>query len=179
MVMIGRILIAVGFLIGSLAASLDPESVNWPVFIIALVGGLTGIALSRLGGKKEATAEHKLTADIGVIAASLKTLNEHADWLESKREELDVYEVHELIDQRFPEVINDFVDARESIIHAFSINDYAEIMNHFAAGERSVNRAWSASVDGYIDEVRAVLPKAAGHFRDAVQLFQKLQAAQA
>jgi hypothetical protein len=35
-------------------------------------------------------------------------------------------------------------------------------MNHFAAGERYLNRVWSASVDGYVDECRAYI----GHARE-------------
>jgi len=37
----------------------------------------------------------------------------------------------------------------------------------FAAGERYVNRVWSASADGYRSESLTYLNKAAGQFRDA------------
>jgi hypothetical protein len=37
-------------------------------------------------------------------------------------------------------------------------------MSHFAGGERYLNRVWSASADGYIDEVNAYLTKAHEQF---------------
>ena len=37
-------------------------------------------------------------------------------------------------------------------------------MNEFAAGERYINRAWSASVDGYIDETLTYVTKARSQF---------------
>jgi hypothetical protein len=30
---------------------------------------------------------------------------------------------------------------------------YADVMSRFATAERLINRSWSASVDGYVDEV--------------------------
>ena len=60
-----------------------------------------------------------------------------------------------------------FADARESLVHLFSLQTYADIMSEFAAGERYVNRVWSASTDGYEDEARDYLEKAALQFREA------------
>ena len=49
-------------------------------------------------------------------------------------------------------------------------------MSHFAAGERYINRVWSASADGYDDEAETYLKKAAGQFDEAKQ--QLLKAAE-
>ena len=49
-------------------------------------------------------------------------------------------------------------------------------MNRFAAGERSLNRVWSASTDGYIDETSAYLEKAATYFEDALETFKVIKA---
>jgi hypothetical protein len=46
---------------------------------------------------------------------------------------------------------------------------YANVMSDFAAGERYVNRVWSASADGYNAEARQYLDKAAAQFRVARQ----------
>ena len=53
---------------------------------------------------------------------------------------------------------------------------YAEVMNRFAAGERSINRVWSASTDGYIEETSDYLEKAAAHFEDALETFKVIKA---
>ena len=39
------------------------------------------------------------------------------------------------------------------MIHVFGMQNYADVMSNFAAGERYINRVWSASTDGYVDEV--------------------------
>jgi hypothetical protein len=48
-------------------------------------------------------------------------------------------------------------------------------MSAFAAGERYINRVWSASTDGYVDEVCNYLDRATQQFREAWALFAKLQ----
>jgi hypothetical protein len=45
-------------------------------------------------------------------------------------------------------------------------------MSQFAAGERYINRVWSASADGYDAEARNYLERAASQFRDARQHLQ-------
>ncbi len=45
-------------------------------------------------------------------------------------------------------------------------------MSAFAAGERYINRVWSASTDGYEDEVRRYLERALNQFIDAEGLFK-------
>jgi hypothetical protein len=59
--------------------------------------------------------------------------------------------------------------------HIFGLQGYADIMSAFAAGERYINRVWSASTDGYVDEVLSYLDRATRQFRDANALFVDLQ----
>ena len=74
----------------------------------------------------------------------------------------------------FIDDINTFVEARKSIIHRFDMQSYADLMNHFAAAERYLNRSWSASADGYIDESYTYIAKAAEQFEVTKQHFDKL-----
>ena len=71
------------------------------------------------------------------------------------------------IDSRLRDDLRRFADARESLIHLFSLQTYADIMSDFATGERYINRVWSASADGYNSEARTYLGKAIEQFRDA------------
>ncbi len=57
-----------------------------------------------------------------------------------------------------------FADARESMVHLFGLQTYADIMSDFATGERYINRVWSASADGYDSEADDYLKKAALQF---------------
>ena len=175
MVRLGHTLIVLGFLAGAYAATTDPVTVAWPFFAACLVVGIVGITLVRGAKKKHAHSDSVLTNNIEIIGLSLTELANHADQLERDNESIFVYDMHSKIDELFPEPLDQFVQARETIIHAFSLNDYADVMNHFAAGERGINRAWSASVDGYVDEVKISVEKAARHFRDALTSFQSLK----
>jgi hypothetical protein len=73
------------------------------------------------------------------------------------------------------EDLNDFANARESMKHIFGLQNYADVMGAFAAGERYINRVWSASTDGYVDEVHSYLDRATRQIREARVLFVELQ----
>ena len=43
-----------------------------------------------------------------------------------------------------------------SMVHLFGLQTYADIMSEFAAGERYINRVWSASADEYDNEAETL-----------------------
>jgi len=88
---------------------------------------------------------------------------------------LPVYEARFEIDRLLREDLNDFANARESMKYVFGLQNYADVMSAFAAGERYINRVWSASTDGYVDEVHNYLERATQQFREARSLFAELQ----
>ena len=71
--------------------------------------------------------------------------------------------------------LNNFANARESMEHFFGLQNYADLMSAFTAGERYITGVWSASIDGYVDEVRSYLVRATWQFREAIVLFTDLQ----
>ena len=92
-------------------------------------------------------------------------------------------QVH-LIDMRVPRLrhllrradLTTFAEARESLAHAHNLQVYADVMSHFASGERYINRVWSASADGYVDECMTYLDKAQVQFAEALQIVSGLDA---
>ena len=62
-------------------------------------------------------------------------------------------------------------------LEPISLQAYAEVMNEFAAGERYLNRVWSASVDGYIDEIKTYMGKARVQFERTQEILAKLKTA--
>jgi hypothetical protein len=46
----------------------------------------------------------------------------------------------------------------------YGLDAYGEVMGLFASAERYLNRTWSASADGYVDEVDSALQKAQEQF---------------
>jgi hypothetical protein len=171
----GYLLITVGFLAGSLVAVQTSENVvNWTLFAPALVVGAVGVALARIGVKSETQQTGKVTANIETLSSSIERVVQNMRRLDDQKQELHPYDVHGRIDELFPEDLTAFVDARQSIAHRYGLPAYAAIMNEFAAGERYLNRVWSASVDSYIDEVRMYLPRAREQFEKTNELIKSL-----
>ena len=52
---------------------------------------------------------------------------------------------------------------------------YARVMNPFSAGERYLNRVWSASTDGYIDDAHRHMAKARDQFTEALDAYRELR----
>ena len=61
------------------------------------------------------------------------------------------------------------VEQRQVLAQALGVGPYAEFMGQFSAAERDLNRAWSAAVDGYPQEARDSLQRAAAGFDGALQ----------
>jgi hypothetical protein len=109
------------------------------------------------------------------LEGSLDRIVEKAARLDTAKESLDVYEVRHKIDELFMEDLDIFVQARESIGHAHGLQAYADVMSHFATGERYLNRSWSASTDGYIEEVHTYIGRAREQFQQALELLRGLR----
>ncbi len=174
---LGFLLIAGGFIAGSFFAVQSEASIPWVPWGLAVAVGVVGIVLARLSDRTEATSSERLTSDIAAIETSLGSLVEKAGALNATKAAMDPYAVRHRIDDDFMEDLNTFVQARASLSHRYGVQAYADIMSHFATGERYLNRSWSASADGYVDEVHASLDQVEGEFRAALEMFQRLRAA--
>ena len=170
----GFILIAVSFLAGSYITVLHEFEINWALFVPALLVGAVGVTLARLGHRRLTQETDKVTSNIQNLNTSLQNIVQNIRELDEGKESINVYDVHGKIDEIFMDDLNTFVDARESIGHAYTLQDYADVMSHFAAGERYLNRVWSTSVDGYIDESHAYITKADQQFTEALERLQAL-----
>ena len=174
---LGFLLIAGGFIYGSLMAVQTVDTVPWVRWGVALAIGVLGIILARWSDRTAATSSERLSTDIAAIEASLGGLVEKAGRLNADKAKMDPYDVRHRIDGDFMEDLNTFVQARTSLTHKYGVQAYADIMSHFATGERYLNRSWSASADGYVDEVHSSLEQAEGEFRTALEIFQRVRAA--
>jgi hypothetical protein len=170
----GYLLITLGFLAGSYIAVRDPSHVPMGPFLMALASGAAGVAMARAATHRAARSEGRLAAGLEVLSASLTRLLEGIESFDQEKASLDVYDLRRHIEEAFHGDIQAFVDARETIAHSFGLNAYAEVMSRFAAGERHLNRVWSASTDGYVDEAHAHITKALEQFRDARRVFDGL-----
>jgi hypothetical protein len=171
---LGYLLLVIGFISAALVGTYDREIINWYYFVPCAVIGVVGVVVLRVTTHKATKGEGKLDSDIKLIETSLGSLVQKIDRFNSEKETIGVYDIHDKIDELFIEDINTFVNARKSIIHRYDINSYADLMNHFAAGERYLNRSWSASADGYVDEAYTYIAKAAEQFDITKQHFDQL-----
>ena len=173
---VGYILITVGFLAGALISVLEVRNVQWGYFIAAFVFGASGIAIVRIIDKRHHRSEGKLSANLQTLRTSLAQIVEKMAELNNQKSSIHVYDMHKRIDASLPQAITAFADARQTIAHAYSLQDYADVMSFFAAGERYLNRAWSCSTDGYVDEMSTYLEKAQDQFIEANDKLSSLAA---
>lgn len=162
---IGFFLLIVGFLVGTYSTALDVENVQWPMFVIAAIGAILGILLVKQAERAHAQSDEVLATNRGELRASIdnvvRDLKQMVEADDHKGEAL-----RAAIDNRLRDDLRRFVEARESMVHLYGLQTYADIMSSFAAGERYINRVWSSSVDGYDKEAETYLEKAAGQFQD-------------
>ncbi len=171
MKLLGSILLTLGFLAGAYLAVAQVASVNWLGYggsVGVMLGGMVLLRIARAAALEQ--AGDKQAADIDVLRSSLAALIEKVGVLESARSDEDQLSMHHRIDAELTVDINTFVEARESMIPRLGMQHYADIMSPFANGERLLNRAWSASADGYVDEVRSCITGARAELNKAAQL---------
>ncbi len=171
----GYVLVAAGFLGGAFATSLDVQNVNWILFAGTAGAALIGLVLYKRQIGAMARSEEVLEVNRVELRESIaNVVNDLGEIMQGEITQGDV--LRDRIDLKLREDLRRFADARESMVHLFGLQTYADIMSNFAAGERYINRVWSASADGYDEEANAYLKKAAGQFDEAKQ--QLLKAAE-
>jgi hypothetical protein len=165
--------VILSFLAGSYLASLDERLMNWTYFMPVMLVGFIGAFLY----KKEANAAAKqgdlLQNNKKVLIESLDNVLKNLEALNGRKEQVPTYDMRFEIDKLFRDDLINFADARDSMKHLFGIQAFADIMSSFAAGERYINRVWSASTDGYVDEVLMYVEKSYLQFQHAKEEFDE------
>ncbi|WP_341503810.1 hypothetical protein [Gallaecimonas sp. GXIMD4217] len=176
---LGLLLVTVCFLVGAFLTSLDPRTLAWSGFLPLLLVGMIGVYLIKRAEHLEARHEGVMEDNLKVLRESLENLVAELDTLVAKKDDIPVYEARFEIDHRLRNDLRAFAEARYTLAHRYSLAAFAEVMSPFAAGERYVNRVWSASADGYIDEVHQYLDKAKGQFHEALDALSRWRSGEA
>jgi len=171
---LGYALTWLGFLAAAFVSVARVEGVGWASFAVALGVGVAGVALVRWRIYREASHEDKLVADVAVLADSLRGALTAVTAIDADKTKLSVYDLHHRIDGEVRDHLTTFAEARESIAFRFGLAAYGEVMTHFASGERHLNRVWSASTDGYVDEAHDYLGRAREQLEAALGVFRRL-----
>ncbi|MHC4168951.1 MAG: hypothetical protein ACYSWQ_18525 [Planctomycetota bacterium] len=173
---VGFLMVTVGFVAAALATVLNIDEVKWLLYIPALAIGVAGVAAIRIEDARHSKTEHHVVAGIETVESSLEKISANIKTLNADKHSINTYDMRHRIDDLFVDDLDMFVDARESIAHRYGLVAYGDVMSSFAAGERYLNRVWSASADGYIDEVNAYLDKAQEQFAESHQKVCRLKA---
>jgi hypothetical protein len=165
---LGYLLVFVGFVTASLVTVTDVLQVNWIYFTIFLVISIIGIVLIRSSEKKETMHEETLSKNMKAIEESLERIVDDVKWIRSGIDLEKPQDIHKKIDEKLPNHLETFVESRKTIGHVYGLQAYGHVMNYFAAAERYLNRVWSASADGYIDEAVEYMEKCEQQFEEAL-----------
>lgn len=171
---LGFVLLTLAFLTGALAAVWDKDTVAWPAYSPALGLGIVGVILLHLGHRRVHRAVDRVAAGLDRARTCLDRIVGALAEIESQAATMSPYDVRVVIDRDLADDVAGFVEARTAIAHVHGLHAYATVMSDFAAAERYLNRAWSASADGYVDEVRAALTESLERFRRTQQSLHAL-----
>lgn len=154
---------------------------HWWLFLLSCAGLIGGALLVRHQRKSELTRANTLVegapenpADARTVFARLSgRLDELSKDLDKARTEDDKLDaiVHRIGNIQRDDVPA-FVADRPALVGRMGLAGYAELMDHFAAMERQLNRAWSAAADGHLEEALASLKNAQPML---IQTLQKLK----
>jgi hypothetical protein len=172
---IGFLMVTIGFLAAALAAVVDENTVNWLWYVPALIVGMVGVAAIRIIDARQNKTEHHVASRVETVEGSLEKIAANIKSLNAEKHSINAYDIRHRIDELFIDDLEMFVDARESIAHRYGLAAYGEVMSSFAAGERYLNRVWSASADGYVDEVNTYLDKAREQFNESLDKIRRLK----
>jgi hypothetical protein len=162
----GFFLLVGGFLGGAYATALDVQNVNWTIFVVSALAAVVGLVLIKRAESAHARSDSVLELNRSELRESIANVVRDLGQIVEDKGARGVL-LRDAIDLRLRNDLRRFAAARESMVHLFGMQTYADIMSSFAAGERYINRVWSASADGYDEEAEAYLARAAEQFADA------------
>lgn len=168
----GYFLLAVGFLAGAFMTVQEENRINWFTYAPCAAAMLAGLIFVQISRAQTDAHAGRSEGNLQTMQTSLSSLVVKLEALQSGREDSQVDQIRHTIDNEFMEDLNNFVEVRETLIHRFGMQHYAELMSAFARSERLINRAWSASADGYVEEVWKSLDEAHLEMTEARDLLE-------
>jgi len=164
---IGFLLLIGGFLVAAYLMTLDIVSVSWVMYSVAAFAAITAVVIIKRHERGTAKSAIVLSANRAELADSVQKIGSNLEDMTEKGDAITTVSLREVIDTRLRDDLRRFADAQETLIHLFGLQMYAALMRKFVAGERYVQRLWSASADGYDAKARTYLGKGTTQFRDA------------
>jgi hypothetical protein len=171
---LGYVFVFVGFVAASLVSVTDVLQVNWMLFCGFLIISIIGIFFIRSSEKKETMQEEILSRNMTAVEESLVRIVDDVKLIRSGIDLEKPQDVRHRIDERLLDHLGAFVESRKTIGHVYGLKAYGHVMNYFATAERCLNRVWSASADGYIDEITEYMERSEQQFEEALAALREL-----
>lgn len=173
MAMLSYILLALATVGACLSAARIPVMTG--PFALSVAGMVAGVVLMRRAYRARLARE--ISEDSGetfdFVAVARMVLNALSSLEE--RPEAGCEEIHVELDKLVDGPLFDFAMARNKLLAMHGFGGFARIVGEFSRGERAVNRAWSAAVDGYPQEARDYVTRAGEIFTGLVGELEKLE----
>ena len=147
--------------------------IPWVWYIPAALVCIAGIVMIRMGSTAESHKSEKSEASLSEITTRIGNVIENVSRLSKETDTLAPSKIAKRIDDDLADDLRVFAEGRDSITSEYGLNVFADVMTQFAAGERAINRAWSASADGYVDEAATCLQRAEQLMRSAKDVLEK------
>jgi hypothetical protein len=163
-----------GFELPDLSAVVIPEEgwhlIPWAWYLASVGVCVAGIVMLRIGKSTDGQKSEKTEANLLEMQNSLGRLIDNAAQLRTQTETLAPSQITKRIDDVMADDFRMFADGRNSITAEYGLDVFADVMTQFAAGERAINRAWSASADGYVDEAATCIERGQQMLQEAKTL---------
>lgn len=133
------------------------KTVDWAWYLISAAVCFGGVFFLRMSKNASATTEEESSSNVKQIKANLADAIKNTEVLNKTISKLSPRQILNFIEEKLLDDLRDFADGRDSITAEHGLEVFANVMTQFAAGERAINRAWSASADGYVQEAETCI----------------------
>ncbi len=166
---INYIILAFALFAASIFASFQP--INWFGFVISISVMVICIFIDKRIAKKRLESEDSNNLNLQAFLSEIILLKEKADFYHKNIEKTKISEIENVLSELFPDVEN----YRLSLTNEVNINNYSKIISVFAKAERKINRAVSATIDGYETESKKYFGEANEILSVCIDLIKKVQ----
>ena len=164
---VGFLVFVVGIAIAISGGAKLPVDGDWPdtvpLFLVGCAISLLGLVIWRKALAALATS-HEASSEKQDALSLLNALMEPAKKLGEEIDSLGEEAINSRADTLIETYVLPFAEDRNSIIQEFGMDVGADALCTMAFGERMLNRVWSASADGHVQEARACFPQALAAF---------------
>jgi hypothetical protein len=150
------------------------STINWWWYGISAAVCVAGIAVLRSGHRAGARPSAHSAASVRQLRVHLDNLVKATEQFRAEHPKMTPRQAVTFIDSRLLDDFREFADGRNSLIGEYGLTVFADVMTHFAAAERAINRVWSASVDGYVDEAATYIQRALDELYETRGVFEGL-----